>query len=252
MTFYSLCMKPRECGFCGYNGKDIDIKYEELKKTEDTKFQTIEHHMKSTILPGISSKIISHIERKYPKNYSELSEYEKELFYNDYVQCINIGRVCGVYYCNECSSVCKTDIIEHLNDTCVIPLYFALYEKKSISRNTTINLSFYRESQNKIYEGTTSFYDNKWMFGIQKIKEKNMFVINLFFEENGKSFSKYVSVENICFHNPWFYDKVVNSKNLFMDKNMIISFDDLSNDIKDYFLNMKESFKDKKSEDFPH
>lgn len=163
---------------------------------------------------------------------------------NGNIECTRLGRLNGVYHCSDCRKNCKEDIIKYINTNGEIPLYGGLGDGKY-----SIELNFFRKSKDKIYDGTLNKYEKRYLFGIRR-NEENKYFVRLIFDDD--KFSKYVSLGNIFYHNPCFYEKLISCKNLFADKNIIISFDDLSKEIKDTIKKIFEDTKGKKSSDFIH
>ena len=169
-----------------------------------------------------------------------------------------IGRLYGVYHCTNCRNKCKEEIVDYINIYGKVPLYSFLKEKHYIE------LKFFRKSKYKIYVGNISHYEEQYLFGTRKkdvqpngdSKDKNIsenkYFIKLGFEDNKEYFSRYVSLENIFFHNPMFYEKLISSKNLFEDDKIKISFNELSKEIKDDFKQLNDNNKGKKSSDFTY
>lgn len=170
-------------------------------------------------------------------------------------QTLNFGRLNGVFYCNKesCCKKIKKDMIEYINETMNIPLYGLIDNK---TNNYDLKLSFFRKSKNTVFKGTISKGIRNW-FCIRKVKtpnDKKIMVIDLEYKnienKNDETYSRSVALDNIMFHNKDFYDKLANCTNLFDNEHIIISFEELSDKIRDsiYILKMKNI--DKKSFDF--
>ena len=63
-------------------------------------------------------------------------------------------------------------------------------------------------------------------------------------------YSQDVALDNIMFHNKDFYDKLSNCKNIFNNEHIVISFEELSDEIRDSIYMLKMKNVDKKSSDF--
>lgn len=159
---------------------------------------------------------------------------------NNKINLTRLGYMNGVYYCSKCIHICKKKIIEYINLTGLIPLFGMMNDENS-------KIKFYRKSKKTVYEGKLDIYE-QFYFGIRYINTN--YVVKIIFD-NGMS-TRDVLIENIFYHNPGFYDKLISCKNLFNDNNIIISFNDLSSKIKDKINNLYKNSKNKKSSDFIH
>ena len=168
---------------------------------------------------------------------------------------LNFGRLNGVFYCNKesCRKKIKKDMIEYINETMNIPLY-GLIDRKT--NNYDLKFSFFRKSKNTVFNGTISKGIRYW-FCIRKVKtpnDKKIMVIDLEYKniesKNDETYSRSVALDNIMFHNKNFYDKLSNCTNLFDNEHIVISFEELSDEIRDSIYMLKMNNIDKKSSDF--
>ena len=172
---------------------------------------------------------------------------------NKNIKILHFGRLNGVFYCNNknCHKKIKKNIIKYINDTMNIPLY-GLVDKKSGQYN--LQLTFFRKSKNTVYKGQISILVRDW-FCIKKIKtpyDIEMLVIDLEYNNEKKIntiYSRSVALDNIMFHNKDFYNKLSNCMNIFANKDIVISFEELSDNIRDtiYMYNL-ENLKKESSE----
>lgn len=171
---------------------------------------------------------------------------------NKNIKILHFGRLNGVFYCNNknCHKKIKKNIIKYINDTMNIPLY-GLVDKKSGQYN--LQLSFFRKSKNTIYKGQITIGVRNW-FCIKKIKTPNdtqILTIDLEYNEkkNNEMYSRSVALDNIMFHNEDFYNKLSNCMNIFANKDIVISFEELNDNIRDiiYMYNL-ENLKKESSE----
>lgn len=174
---------------------------------------------------------------------------------NDNGQPLNFGRLNGVFCCNKdkCCEEIKKNMIKYINETMNIPLY-GLIDRKT--NNYYLNLSFFRKSKYTVINGTIPKGTRNW-FCIRKVKtpnDKKIMVIDLEYKnienKDNNIYTRSVALDNIMFHNKDFYDKLANCTNLFDNEHIVISFEELSDEIRDsiYMLKMKNI--DKKSSDF--
>ena len=172
-------------------------------------------------------------------------------------QTLNFGRLNGVFYCNKenCCKKIKKDMIEYINETMNIPLY-GLIDRKTTDYN--LKLSFFRKSKKTVIDGTISKGIRNW-FCIRKVKtpnDKKIIVIDLEYKniesKNDETYSRSVALNNIMFHNKDFYNKLSNCNNLFDNKHIVISFEELSDEIRDivYMYNIENL--NKESSDFEY
>ena len=133
-----------------------------------------------------------------------------------------------------------------------IPLY-GLVDKKSGQYN--LQLSFFKKSKNNVYKGKISIIVRNW-FCIKKIKTPNdtqILTIDLEYNNDEKKinkiYSRSVALDNIMFHNKDFYNKLSNCMNIFANKDIVISFEELNDNIRNtiYLYNL-ENLKKESSE----
>ena len=170
----------------------------------------------------------------------------------DKIRCLNLARLNGTFYCEGCISECKKAVLEYIEETKQIPLY-SLMDMKNI--NQSISFDFYRKSKEQLYTGKIDIYCERYLFGISYInnnnKDKSGYFVKLEFEEKENISSlRNVKLDNLFFHNKNLYEKLTKCENIFNDDNIIISFDELSDDIKKDFFKLNEENKNKKSSDF--
>lgn len=169
---------------------------------------------------------------------------------------LQYGRLFGVLYCTDkkCCEEIKKDMIKYINETMNIPLYGLLTNENEYN----LSYNFYRKSEKsiyKIYKGDISIGIRDF-FCIRNTKKNDtkFLTIRLEFEnkdnKDNNIYSRNVALDNIMFHNKDFYDKLTNCKNIFNNEHIVISFEELSDEIRDsiYMLKMKNI--DKKSSDF--
>jgi hypothetical protein len=172
-------------------------------------------------------------------------------------QILNFGRLNGVFYCNkdECCKKIKKDMIEYINETMNIPLY-GLIDRKTTSYD--LKLSFFRKTKKTVFNGTISKGTRNW-FCIRKVKipnDKKIMVINLEYKnienKDAKTYSRSVELNNIMFHNKDFYNKLSNCNNLFDNDDIVISFEELSDEIRNIVYMYYIENLNKESSDFEY
>ena len=161
------------------------------------------------------------------------------------------GRLFGVLYCTDekCCKKIQEDTIKYINKTKNIPIHGLLTNEYNLSYN------FYRKSKKSIYKGDISIGIRDF-FCIRNTKKNDTKFLTIRLEYENKDnkdnniYSRNVGLDNIMFHNKDFYDKLSNCKNIFNNEHIVISFEELSDEIRDsiYMLKMKNI--DKKSSDF--
>lgn len=164
------------------------------------------------------------------------------------IKTIKFGRLNAVFCCNDskCCKVIKNDLLTYINQTKKIPLYGLLDSKN----NDRLTFNFYRKSQYKVWKGDISAYvRNHFCISIIKdLNDNSLFSIKLEYTNNESKisnntpcFSRNVALDNIMFHNKDFYNKLSNCNNLFNSDRIVVSFNELSDDIRDtiYMYNLK-------------
>lgn len=169
---------------------------------------------------------------------------------NKNIKVLHFGRLNGIFYCNNslCKKTIKKNIIDYINDSMNIPLY-GLIDKES--NEYLLILSFFSKSKNIVYKGILNMETINF-FCIRKIEYKDntkKLTIKLEYNDNNKIYSRYVGLDNILFHNENFYNKLYNCINLFGNKDIIISYKELSEKIRNtiYIYNL-ENLKKESSE----
>lgn len=163
------------------------------------------------------------------------------------------GRLFGVLYCTneKCCKEIKKNTIKYINETKNIPIYGLLTNENEYN----LSYYFYRESKKSIYKGDISIGIRDF-FCIRNTKKDDteFFTIRLEYEnkdnKDNNIYSRNVALDNIMFHNKDFYDKLSNCKNIFNNEHIVISFEELSDEIRDSIYMLKMSNIDKKSSDF--
>jgi len=130
----------------------------------------------------------------------------------------------------DCITSLKQSVIEYYNSNLVIPLRW-------YSKQNNEPLCFYRKRTNNVIGSlnkTYNFSDDITTQFIIWIREKdNQLYMNLQFNDiNGEQMSKTVSLTNIFFHNPNFYNDITSTTNLFNEPRFEIGYNDLSDKIK--------------------
>jgi hypothetical protein len=69
---------------------------------------------------------------------------------------------------------------------------------------------------------------------------------------NAKCYERSVALDNIIFHNKDFYNNLLNCKNLFNSKKVVVSYSELSSEIHDTINMYNDMNKNKQSFDFKY
>jgi hypothetical protein len=173
---------------------------------------------------------------------------------NGFINTINFGRLYGVFCCDNkvCRNIVKKDLITYINETNQIPLY-GMTDNSDNSYKLFLN--FYRSTKGAKWKGYISRYTN--IFCIYKKKkgfDKESYFITLQYNnknenkiQNAPQYFRSVTLDNIMFHNKDFYHKLSTCKNLFNNTKVIISYDELSQEIRDTIHAYNDMNKNKQS-----
>lgn len=175
---------------------------------------------------------------------------------NGSINTIHFGRLYAVFCCDDikCCNIIKNGLIQYINKTKKIPLYGLLND------NDRLTLDFYRESQKAIWKGTISCYADLFsIYMVNKSVDKNFLSIILEYTNNeskispnAKCYERSVALDNIIFHNKDFYNNLLNCKNLFNSKKVVVSYSELSSEIHDTINMYNDMNKNKQSFDFKY
>jgi hypothetical protein len=153
-----------------------------------------------------------------------------------------LGYLYGWLYCDDCSSCVRSSAIHFINSN-NIPLHwlFGISKFSDPDDSNNKSLTFFRKSKKDVQEAILKTYDlNDYIYGcymINSIKQEQndgtKYGIYLFFNDvqTKQRQSRMVSLANIFAHNDGLYEELINCKNIFDNKKIVISFDDLSLDL---------------------
>ena len=150
---------------------------------------------------------------------------------------ITLGRLYGWKYCAQCIPITKSFVLEFTKLNQTIPLHwlFANSEPQiqlSFFRNSKKNTQYQIQTANLQYFDLDSCAESYGCYMIQSIGS-NFYVFLLFNDiETNLQMGRRVSLENIFAYNPWFYESLINCKNLLSNDKITIGFDDLDEQLK--------------------
>jgi hypothetical protein len=152
----------------------------------------------------------------------------------DNINCLTLGRLYGWLYCDDCINTVRLSTIHFINNN-NIPLHW-LFNSSEYSKK----IKFFRKSKNKIQESIMRYFDmDEYDYGCYAIRKydklpDNKYGIFLFFNdaETDETMGRAVSLSNIFAHTEGLYEELINSKNIFNDKKIVVRFDELSLNLK--------------------
>jgi hypothetical protein len=161
---------------------------------------------------------------------------------NNLMNSLMIEPLFGWLYCNNCENTVKFSAITYINKTKDIPLHWFFR-----SNNQHINKLYFIDEQNNLYVDLFLKSYDLYLFSnknyIKYNNNNNNYYITLYYNDviTNKKTTRDILINDIFMHNQWFYKELINCKNLFNDNNILISFNDLSNKIKNKINNVYQS-----------
>jgi len=163
----------------------------------------------------------------------------------DDINCLNLGRLYGWLYCNDCTNDVKLSALHFINNN-NIPLNWLFSSDKFNNPGDSYSkkLHFFRYSKKdtpyEIQDAIIRYLDmDEYDYGcymIQKFESMpdNKYGVHLCFDDmqRNEKQARIVSLANIFAHTKNLYEELVNCKNIFDDTKIVIGFDELSLELK--------------------
>ena len=164
---------------------------------------------------------------------------------------ITLKYLSGWIICSTCveNNNAKNEILTFLNRNNYVPLLF-LTKRLSSDDCGKVAIKFYRASQKSVINGWIKMFVSEDMLVISE-KGINSFSIPVNFIAKDEQIGyRLVSLENILFHNPNFYEEMITSDNLLGNSPIKIVWNDLPETIRNKITKIYEDSSNMLSDSF--